>query len=158
MNEQFPQAHKPKGSKTISIVALVLSAIAVLGCLFTFLLFLLLVDDFEELRAERPIFYIDLTHTAVQPIGEGFNIRVEGVEEHLTGIKIKGQIINGTSLDYKKVKIKISVGKAEQEFYINTISSRHGAKFDVYIPDVPVERSELATVEMVDWLVSFIPD
>jgi len=98
---------------------------------------------------------IDLSDPEIQSIDEQFMLCRTSVEEHLTGIKVKGRVINATALRHDNVTFRITLGVHSKEFTINRISSGNSTPFSVYIPDVPIEESRYAKIEYVRATVWF---
>ena len=97
---------------------------------------------------------VDLTTPNIQNIGRGFMVSKLDIRQHLTGIKLKGRIINSTALTHTNIKFKISIAEQEKEFNINKISMGCGTGFNVYIPDVPIEETRYAHIRRTGSMVS----
>ncbi len=83
---------------------------------------------------------IDLTDESFQKIDNNFSISVEGIESHLSGMKIKGKILNSSGVTHKNVELSIAVEEGYKSFTIHEeISPGWARDFEVYIPDVPPE-------------------
>lgn len=98
---------------------------------------------------------IDLSHAPLQTIDYRFLITIESVTEHLTGIKIKGRIVNLTSLRFDNLKFNITIASQSKEFSIRRISSGNSTTFNVYVPNVPLEESQYAYIEFVESLIYY---
>jgi hypothetical protein len=98
---------------------------------------------------------VDFTVPNAQDIGKDFKVANLSVEQHLTGVKIKGRVINATSLRHDNLKFKITIAEKEKDFWINRISSGNSTTFDVYVPDVPLDKAQYGTIEYLESTVSF---
>ncbi len=99
---------------------------------------------------------VSLTSETVHKIDDKFSIFVDEVETHLSGINIKGKIINTSSVTYENTKFDITVAEQTKELHIiKQIKPGYGREFEFYIPNVPVEKSEYAKIKyagsMVIW-------
>jgi len=104
-----------------------------------------LMDDLErDLKGS-----VDLSTQDIQDIGHGFKVVGLSVTEHLTGVKVKGRIINATSLAHESLIFKITIGAQTKEFSISRISSGHSTGFNVYLPNVPTDRTSYGKIEYV---------
>lgn len=90
---------------------------------------------------------VDFTVPQVQDIGNGFYLVRSEQEEHLTGLKYKGRIINSTSVRHNNVEFKLVVGGQEKEFTINQISAGNSTAFEVYVPDVTAEAGRYGEIK-----------
>jgi len=93
---------------------------------------------------------VDLTIPAIQDIGDGFMAAHLSVEQHLTGVKVKGRIINSTALDHENIKFRIALAEETKEFIINRISSGNSTGFAVYIPGVPIDKTRYGTIQYIE--------
>lgn len=90
---------------------------------------------------------VDLSTSDIQDIGNGFSVCKISLEQHLSGVKIRGTIINGTSLNHTMVKFKITVSGQVQYFTVNRINAGSSGKFTVYIPDIPASDTRWGKIE-----------
>ncbi|MCC1496865.1 hypothetical protein [Alcanivorax sp. 1008] len=98
---------------------------------------------------------VDFTATEVQDVGNGFYLVRAEQEEHLTGLKYKGRIVNTTSVQRSNVEFKLIVGAHEKEFMINQISPGNSTAFDVYLPDVTPEAGRYGEIRHQQSSVSY---
>jgi len=92
-----------------------------------------------------------LSMTEFQEIGGGFNVSVKSAAKYLTGINIKGLILNLQSVTYRNPTFIVyvyNVGKGEHvkkaEFTVNKeIKPGHAVNFSAYIPDLPDRTNTL---------------
>ncbi len=106
--------------------------------------------DFSVGNAE-----IDLTNTSIQTIDSSFMISQLSADEHLSGVKVSGRIINTTSVDYTKLTFMITIASQIQEIDITRISSGRSTGFAVYVPNVPVYATDSATIQFVNAIVEY---
>ena len=107
----------------------------------------------EKLKNTKGL--VDLTSSSIQEIGDGFMVVDLDLKQHLTGIKVFERIINYTALNHQNVNFSIKIGEQEKSFFINRISSGNSTRFSVYIPDVPVEKTNWATIKYHKSTVSY---
>lgn len=96
----------------------------------------ILVDIYNNLinLSERNKIFLHLS--GYQEMGEGgLYVAIESVDPHLTGLKIKGEILNALAVDRGGLSFKVHVGDKSGDFFIDEIPSGVAKKFEVYIPD-----------------------
>ena len=98
---------------------------------------------------------IDFSIPGVQDIGEGFSVVQASQEEHLTGIRFTGRVINREAVDHTSVKFQVMVSGKSQGFMINRISSGNSTAFNVYVPDLDASESRYARVQYLGSTVAF---
>lgn len=148
--------------------------LSVLSILVLFSLFVFLFIQIQHLRksvnllsykvAEHSLRFvldemgneINLTREGCQKINEVFVVDIDEVEPHLTGINIKGKIINTSGVAYQNVKFNVTVAKQTKELNIlEKINSGYSRNFKLYIPNVPIEKAEYAEIEYVSSVISW---
>jgi hypothetical protein len=98
--------------------------------------------------AHLPTSEIDLTQQGWQELGHGLLITRISVAQHLTGVKVKGKIVNTLSVRQSKVSFSIQIGNSTKNFEIaQEILPGYGAPFEVYVPDVPLSSTNRATIQ-----------
>lgn len=113
------------------------------------------IDLLEQIVYQDVYSRIDLTKTSFQSIPKGFEIAIKNVDAHLTGIKIKGEVLNTQSVDYENLNLTIEVGQTNKDFTINKLKAGYAAEFEVYIPDIPVSQTKTATVTYNNGVIRF---
>ena len=93
--------------------------------------------------------------SGIQEINNTFLVAELSLEPHLTGIKVKGRIVNSSSLSHENVKFKITVSKQSQEFTLNRVSPGSSTSFEVYVPDVPIKDTRSGEIEYIESMVSY---
>jgi len=114
-----------------------------------------LIDWIAFVERKIPDYEIDFSVSTIQGIDAGFKVAGLNVEKHLTGVKIKGRIINSTALTYKDITFKMIVGEQEKDFYIKRISSGNSSSFEIYVPDVPIEAARFGEIKRGKSLVEY---
>ena len=94
---------------------------------------------FYKLQNEKGA--VDFTDAGLQEIGNGFYVLGINLGQHLTGIKVKGRMLNGTSLAHSNAEFNLTIGDQVKDFTISSIPSQTAVSFNVYIPDVPVDQT-----------------
>lgn len=113
------------------------------------------IDLLEQIVYQDVYSRIDLTKTSFQSIPKGFEIAIKNVDAHLTGIKIKGEVLNTQSVDYENLNLTIEVGQTNKDFTINKLKAGYATEFEVYIPDIPVSQTKTATVTYNNGVIRF---
>ena len=104
---------------------------------------------------EIPI--IDFTVPSVQTLADHkFAVAQLSQEEHLTGIKFRGRIINMTAVDFEGVTFELRVAGEGKEFTISRISSGDSTGFEVYVPDLSANRAETGQIHYRGGMVYFL--
>jgi len=98
---------------------------------------------------------IDLSNSSIQDIGDGFKVAELNTSKHMTGVKIKGRVINMTSCTHQSINFKIYISNQEKTIFITQISPGHSTSFDTYIPDVPIEKARWATFKYIESVLKF---
>ena len=76
-------------------------------------------------------------------------------EEHLTGIKFNGRIVNAQSVRHKNASFKLTVDDKSVDFSINQISPGNSTSFSVYVPELKAENARYAKIEYQSSSVEF---
>ncbi|WP_290524576.1 hypothetical protein [Alcanivorax sp.] len=92
---------------------------------------------------------VDFTTPNVQDIDEGFMLVDAEQEEHLTGIKFKGRIINAQSIAHNSAEFRLTVNGSSREFSINRISPGNSTSFSVYVPDLKASEARWAKIKYI---------
>jgi hypothetical protein len=98
---------------------------------------------------------VDFSVPNVQEIGNGFFVVKASQEEHLTGIKFNGRIINAQSVRHKNASFKLTVDGKSVDFSINQISPGNSTSFSVYVPELKAENARYAKIEYQSSSVEF---
>lgn len=98
---------------------------------------------------------IDFATPDVQEINKGFMIARASQEEHLTGIKFEGRIINSQSVAHESLTFLLTVNDTSKEFNISRISPGNSTSFSVYMPNLNAENARYAKVEYMSSSVRF---
>ncbi len=146
----------------VPVVALVIACMSSVATIFLYLklsdvnaqLGQVKWDQFlQEMRVTKGM--VDLTVPTMQEIGNGFLAAKLQVEQHLTGVKVRGLMINATALGHQNAKFKITIAGKEKEFSVNRVMIGGSTGFDVYVPDVPLNATNSARLEYVESLVQY---
>lgn len=112
----------------------------------------------EELQKQKEKGLVRLDIPAVQKLDKDFMIAKLSVKPHLTGVMVKGVIINGTPLPQENIKFKITILDKSKEFSIKKLSPGGSKGFEVYIPDVPADKAQTAKIEHLESTVLYYKD
>lgn len=113
------------------------------------------INMLEQIVYQDVYSRIDLTKTSFQDIPKGFEIAIKNVDVHLTGIKIKGEVLNTQSVDYENLNLTIEVGQTNKDFTINKLKAGYAAEFEIYIPDIPVSQTKTAMITYNNGVINF---
>ena len=168
----MPRRSSGKRSGLIPVLALTLAAVGLASIIALVLVFLGDAKKISDLTARVATLEtnsimteirflqleqkrVDLTVKSFQNLGGNFGISIESVDPHLTGVTIKGAILNENSTRRTDVKFNITVGKSKQGLSIPAIPSGYATKFELYVPDVAKEETKTASVEFESSNVSY---
>lgn len=112
----------------------------------------------EELQKQKEKGLINLTIPAVQKLDKDFMVAKLSVKPHLTGVMVKGTIINGTPLLQENIKFRITILNSSKEFSIKKLSPGGSKVFEVYVPDVPPDKALTAKIEHLESTVLYYKD
>jgi hypothetical protein len=74
---------------------------------------------------------VDLTNPTLQAVGSGFLVGPASVTDSSAGIRVRGKIVNATSVDQSRAEFKIAVGSREVSFTVARVSAGSSAPFSV---------------------------
>jgi hypothetical protein len=77
---------------------------------------------------------VDLTNPVLQAIGSGFLVSPTSVTDSSGGLRVRGRIVNATSLDQARAEFRLGVGKSEVPFTVARIDAGTSAQFVVELP------------------------
>lgn len=89
---------------------------------------------------------VDLTNPVLQAIGSGFLVSPTSVTDSSGGLRVRGRIVNATSLDQARAEFRLTVGKREVPFTVARISAGNSAQFVVEFPQS--ESADVRTARM----------
>lgn len=89
-----------------------------------------------------------------QEMEGGLYVVIDSVDPHLTGLKIKGEILNALAVDREGLSFKVHVGDKSGDFFIDEIPSGVAKKFEVYIPNADKD-AEYAIFEYKSGVVKY---
>lgn len=100
--------------------------------------------------------FVDLAEPSLQDLGQaGFHVGGLAVEEHLTGMKVSGRMINTQSVDHTNITFELTVGASTKQFTVNRVSSGNSTTFTVYLPDVSKEDARYGRFAYQNSTVSY---
>ncbi len=112
----------------------------------------------EELQKQKEKGLVNLTIPAVQKLDKDFMVAKLSVKPHLTGVMVKGTIINGTPLPQENIKFRLTILDKSKEFSIKKLSPGGSKAFEVYLPDVPPDKAQTARIEHLESTVLYYKD
>ena len=80
-------------------------------------------------------FTVDLTNPTLQSLGSGFLVGPTSVTDSSGGLRVRGRIVNTTSVDQSRAEFKLGVGKREVSFLVARVSAGGSAPFAVELPE-----------------------
>ena len=100
---------------------------------------------------------IDFTVPSVQSLSDRrFAVAELSQEEHLTGIKFSGRIINMTAVDFEGVTFELRAAGEGKNFTISRISSGDSTGFEVYVPDLSAAGAKTGQILFRGGMVRFL--
>lgn len=77
---------------------------------------------------------VDLTNPMLQAIGAGFLVSPTSVTDSSGGLRVRGRIVNATSLDQARAQFMLAIGRREVPFTVGRIGAGRSAQFVVEFP------------------------
>jgi hypothetical protein len=111
--------------------------------------------DYNLYKLENSKGAIDFTSTGLQEIGNGFYVVSLSIDQHLTGVMIKGRILNGTSLLHQQAQFNLEIAAQTKDITIDSIPPQNAALFEVYVPDVPIDQAHWGKMSYVRSLIHY---
>ena len=149
-------APKGRAGVVIAAVALTVAALCAAACVLLGIAVARQQSKLKELENDLMVTnlyasivlkeHVDTTVSILQAVGSDFAVSIKGIEPYLTGFRIKGMMLNKTSVDYDDVTFSIVVGKSSQEFGIQKLSAGSAKNFEVYVADVDVSDTGQAKI------------
>jgi len=78
---------------------------------------------------------VDLTNPTLQSLGSGFFVGPTSVTDSSGGLRVRGRIVNTTSVDQARAEFRLGVGKREVSFSVARVAAGGSAPFAVELPD-----------------------
>jgi hypothetical protein len=94
--------------------------------------------------------FLDLSVKSLQELGDGFWLEKVSVEPEMSGIVLKGFIINATPMNQSSIRFDITIGTKNQELIIDRIDPGMSRSFELYVPDVKIEDAGYAKINYVE--------
>ena len=98
---------------------------------------------------------VDFSPSAVQPIGHGFMVSKLDAVERPTGVRVKGRVINTSSIRHGHLRFRIALGERSEVFAVSLISPGNSTGFQVVIPDATLDGSSIAEIEYLGSTVNY---
>lgn len=119
-----------------------------------------IASELRTLRLAERVYHgnegmVDLSTTDIQGIGDGFFAARLSAERHLTGLRVRGRIVNATSVRHEAAQFRITIGEQRQGFTVNIISPGNSTSFNVYVPDVAEEQERWARIEYQQSMIRY---
>jgi len=80
-------------------------------------------------------FAVDLTNPTLQSLGSGFFVGPTSVTDSSGGLRVRGRIVNATSVDQARAEFRLGVGKREVSFLVARVAAGGSAPFAVELPE-----------------------
>jgi hypothetical protein len=86
---------------------------------------------------------VDLTKSSVCWIGNDLGVSIEKVTPYMTGVTIKGDLINANAVPIRDARLKVEFrnGSRQNHVVMGSISPGWGRNFEIHIPNVPQEEA-----------------
>jgi hypothetical protein len=98
---------------------------------------------------------VDLSTQSLQKITDELKAGRFIVTQNLDGIKVNGVILNMTAINYKNLELEITVNNESKTINIMSIPAGSGSYFNVYIPNVPINKSRWANIKFKNGLINY---
>ena len=98
---------------------------------------------------------VDLTNPTLQALGSGFLVGPASVTDSSGGIRIRGRIVNTTSVDQSRAEFRLTVGRREVSFSVARIGAGKSAPFAVEMGQAPSSEIRAARMRWVRSSVSY---
>ncbi|MGE5894744.1 MAG: hypothetical protein ACM34I_11865 [bacterium] len=108
----------------------------------------------EKLREEK----VNLTVPSVQRINNVFLVGKLTVEKYLTGVKVRGVIVNSSALEHDDAKFRMAIEGKLTEFTVKKVKAGSSKGFEAEIPDVPFEKATAAEIQFISSTASYFVD
>jgi hypothetical protein len=80
-------------------------------------------------------FTVDLTNPTLQSLGSGFLVGPTSVTDSGGGLRVRGRIVNTTSVDQARAEFRLGIGKREVSFSVARVGAGGSAPFAVELPE-----------------------
>ena len=97
----------------------------------------------------------DLTRSGWQPIGKGFYLVDVTTAPQDKGVRIRGKIINATSVLHEGLTFMFRIGKSSATINVPRAAPAVALPFEVVLPDVAPADAKKAFIELVSSTISF---
>lgn len=115
-------------------------------------------DDLATLKRSNQGL-IDLSTPIFQRIGgqgNDFIASIGSVDHHLNGLKIKGFIINSSSVAHTDANFNINISDQTQNFMVKNLYPGRKGTFEVFIPNIAnIDRVRYGYINYLDSMVSY---
>jgi hypothetical protein len=98
---------------------------------------------------------LDLRQTGVQDIGHGFMVVRLAVEPSGAGARLRGRIINTSSVRHKRLEFRLLAAGRSESFRINLISPGNSTGFEVKLPGVAASDLQRGRIEYLGSTVNY---
>ena len=98
---------------------------------------------------------IDLTRAGWQPIGKGFYLVDVGAVPQDRGVRVRGKIINATSVVHENLVFKVLVGKGTATINLTRAVPAAALPFEVTLGDVSASEARKAFIELESSTISY---
>jgi hypothetical protein len=98
---------------------------------------------------------IDLTRAGWQPIGKGFYLVDVSTAPQDRGVRVRGKIINATSVVHENLVFKVRIGKGTATINLARATPAAALPFEITLGDVPATDAKKAFIELDSSTISF---
>ncbi len=91
-------------------------------------------DALAARAAEGGAATIDLTNPTLQSLGSGFLVGPTSVTDSNGGLRVRGRIVNATSVEQARAEFRLGIGKREVSFSVAKVAAGGSAPFAVELP------------------------
>jgi hypothetical protein len=98
-------------------------------------------DAVTLLSAEQ----LDLMNSGLQQLRYGFAVSELAIARQDSGVAVAGRVINASAIGYRGAVFKMKAGNSSQQFSVPVLGSGSSAKFQVVLPNLPLENARTAS-------------
>lgn len=99
---------------------------------------------------------VDLSIPSFQIIDHNYSAGKFNVTQHLDGIKVNGIILNTKSVGSVDSEFEITVNGQTQNFQIKNIPSGYASSFNVFIPNVPIDKARWGNIKYIKGQIKYM--
>lgn len=100
---------------------------------------------------------IDLTTAGIQEAAKFVMVAQLSVQQHLSGVKVMGVVINPTSIQFNSIEMELRIGSRAQSFNVFNVSAGGSEAFEAYLPDVSPASASIGWTKLKNITMTYRP-